>query len=270
LHAQTLKIAHEMQTLMEQQVTAGVANADVVSRQRAEVIRLESQLEDIVGRRKLLLNELALILGKEPGSVVIEPADLRNTIKQIELPPTIEANLLQRRPDMVAAELRVKSAYHLQESRRAARWPQVSIGVSTSTDPASSFASQWIALIAPKVSFPALDPQTKVRLQISEVDLETAQTEYKKALLEAINEVAGSMVKLSQHEAQWASEAKRSKEFEGLRANAKVRWDTGLSNRLDLLGADLNMLAVAQRQLDLYGQLLLDKIDLHNALGGGW
>ncbi len=39
---------------------------------------------------------------------------------------------------------------------------------------------------------------------------------------------------------------------------------------LELLGADLNLLAVKQRQLDLYTQLLLDQVNLHNALGGGW
>ncbi len=46
--------------------------------------------------------------------------------------------------------------------------------------------------------------------------------------------------------------------------------DAGVANRVELLGADLNLLAVKQRQLDLYTQLLLDQVNLHNALGGGW
>ena len=270
LHQETLKIARQMLTLLQQQVEAGVANTDAVARQRAEIIRLESQLEEIVARRKLLLNELALILGKEPGTVTIEPADLQNTLKRITLPAAIEANLLQRRPDLVAAELRVKSAYRMQESMRAARWPQVSIGMGTSTDPASLYASQWVGLIAPRISFPSLDPQTKVRLNLSEVDLESAQTEYKQAVLEAINEVASAMVNLSQHETQSANEAKRREQFQAMWKNAKVRLDTGLTNRVELLGAELDLLAVSQRQLDLYAQLLLDQINVHNALGGGW
>ncbi|UCD52407.1 MAG: TolC family protein [Phycisphaerales bacterium] len=270
LHEQTITVARGMLDLYQQQQAAGVAASDAVARQQAEVLRLESQLEEMAGRRKLLLNELALLSGKEPGTVTMEPADLRNTMRPIVLPEQIQANLLQRRPDLVAAELRVKSAYRMQESMRAARWPQVPIGVGTSTDPASLFASQWVALITPQISFPSLDPQTKVRLQLSEVDLESAQKQYKQAVLEAINEVASAMVTLRQHEVQLANEAKRLDQFEAIRETVRRRVDAGVSNRVELLGAELNQLAVQQRQLDLYGQLLLDQVNLHNALGGGW
>lgn len=270
LHQQTLDIAQQMLTLFEQQVTAGVGTTDAVSRQRAEILRLKSQLEDMVTRRQLLLNELALILGQEPGTVTIEPADLRKTIKALVLPDEIQANLLQRRPDLVAAELRVKSAYRMQESMRAAQWPQVTLGAGASTLPPSLLGSQWIALVTPQISFPSLDPQTKVRLQLSEVELETTQKQYKQAVLEAINEVAGAMVELNQHEAQRANEAKRLQEYETIHKNVKIRLEAGIANRVDLLGAQLNLLAIQQRQLDLYAQLLLDQITLHNALGGGW
>jgi multidrug efflux system outer membrane protein len=213
---------------------------------------------------------LALILGKEPGTVTIEPADLQNTIKLIKLPEKIQANLLQRRPDLVAAELRVKSAYRMQESARAARWPQASIGISSALDPASLYGSDWAAIISPRISFPALDPQTKIRLKISEVDLETSQKQYKKAVLEAINELAGAMVTMAQHEVQLSNETRRLTEYVSIRKTVNIRVDAGVSNRVELMGSELNMLAVKQRKLDLYGQLLLDQIKLHNALGGGW
>ena len=261
LHEHTLQIARKMLTLYEQQVVAGVGTTDAVSNQRAEILRLESQMKDINARRQLLLNELALILGKEPGTVTIEPADLQNTIKLIVLPDEIQANLLQRRPDLVAAELRVKSAYRMQESMRAARWPQVSIGAGGATIPSSLLGSQWVALIMPQISFPSLDPQTMIRLQLSEVDLQSAQTQYKQTVLEAINEVAGAMVELNQHDTQLANEAKRLQEYETIEKNVKIRLDAGIANRVELLGAQLNLLAIHQRQLDLYAQLLLDQIN---------
>jgi len=270
LHQDTLWIAQEMLTLYEQQQAAGVGTADTVSKQRADIIRLESQLQDINARRQLLLNELALILGREPGSVSIEPADLQDTVQLIAFPDQIQANLLQRRPDLIAAELRVKSAYHLQESTRAARWPQVTIGATGSTFSTAFLGSQWIAMIVPQIAFPNLDPQTKIRLQLSEVNLEASQKQYKKAVLKAINEVAGVVVTLSQHETQLTNEAKRLSEYRSSRSAVKGRVDAGVANRVELLGADLNLLAVKQRQLDLYTQLLLDQVNLHNALGGGW
>lgn len=270
LHRKTLKVSNQIRDLLEQQFKAGVTTSDVIARQRSEIIRLESQLKEMGGRRKLLLNELALILGKEPGTVTIEPTGLQNTIKLIKLPEKIQANLLQRRPDLVAAELRVKSAYRLQESARAARWPEVSIGIGSTIDPASLYGSDWATIISPRITFPALDPQTKIRLKISEVDLETSQKQYKKAVLEAINELAGAMVTMAQHEVQLSNETERLTEYVSISKTVKSRVDAGVSNRVDLLGSELNMLAVNQRKLDLYGQLLLDQIKLHNALGGGW
>lgn len=270
LHQQTLDVAGKMLALLQQQVTAGVGTSDAVARQRAEVLRLGSQMREIDGRRRLLLNELSLILGKEPGTVAIAPADLRGTLTPVKLPDEIQANLLQRRPDLVAAELRVQSAYRMQESMRAARWPQVSLGVATATDPASVFASQWVGLITPRISFPSLDPQTMTRLNLSEANLEAVQTQYKQAVLKAVNEVASSMVTLAQHQDQLADEAARIDEYQSIRASVKARVDAGVATQAELLGADLNLLAVNQRQLDLYGQLLLDQINLHGALGGGW
>ena len=158
----------------------------------------------------------------------------------------------------------------LQESTRAARWPQVSIGAGGSTLPPSLLGSQWVALITPQISFPSLDPQTKIRLQLSEVDLETSEKQYKKAVLEAINEVASAMVNLNKHETQLANEAKRLLEYQNIQKNVKIRFDAGFANRVELLGAGLDLLAINQRQLDLYAQRLLDQINLHNALGGGW
>ena len=59
-------------------------------------------------------------------------------------------------------------------------------------------------------------------------------------------------------------------EYETIEKNVKIRLNAGIANRVELLGAQLNLLAIHQRQLDLYAQLLLDQINLHNALGGGW
>jgi NodT family efflux transporter outer membrane factor (OMF) lipoprotein len=271
LHNQTLTIAKTMLELYKQQQTAGVATVDKVAKQRAEILRLDNQLKDISGRRKLLENELALLLGKEPGTVTIKLSPLQSTVKLIDLPKSIEANLLQRRPDLVAAELRVKSTYRMQESMRAARWPRVSIGVGAAlTDPTSILASNWVGMIVPKITFPNLDPQTKIRLQLSEVQLETTQKQYKKSVLAAINEVAGAMVELGKHRGQLTNETKRLGEYELIRKTQKSRVEAGVATKVELLGADLDLLAVKQRQLDIYAQLVLDQINLHNALGGGW
>ena len=270
LHDETLRVSREILALFEQRQVAGLETSDVVATQRAEVLRLESQMREIESRRKLLLNELALLSGKEPGTVQVAVSPLRSTMKQLPLPGEIQANLLTRRPDLVAAELRVKSAYRMQESMRAARWPQVGIGVTSMTDPSSFYSSQWVALITPKISFPALDPQTKVRLKLSEVELEAAQKEYKQSVLLAVSEVAEAMIELGRHEAQQAIEAKRLAEYSAIRGAVKDRVDAGVATRIDLLGAKLNVMAVQQRRLDLYAQVLLDQIALHNALGGGW
>jgi multidrug efflux system outer membrane protein len=270
LHTQTLGISRDLLNLLTIRQESGVSTSDELARQRAEIFRLESQLEEIDSRRKLLLSQLALLLGKEPGTVALEPAALQETLGLFDMPDEVQADLLTRRPDLVAAELRVKSAYQMQESTRAARWPQVSIGVSTALDPASAFSSQWIALISPQISFPVLDPQTLVDLKLSEVDLQSVQTQYKQAVLTAIDEVASSMVELSRYNRQRELEQKRYAEYLLMRKAVEIRVEAGTNSKIDLLGSKLNVIAVQQSQLDLYAEVLLSQVEVHNALGGGW
>jgi multidrug efflux system outer membrane protein len=270
LHTQTLGISRDLLNLLTIRQEAGVSTSDELARQRAEILRLESQLEEIESRRKLLLSQLALLLGKEPGTVSFEPAALQETLSLFDMPDEVQADLLTRRPDLVAAELRVKSAYQMQESTRAARWPQVSIGVSAAIDPASSFASQWVSMIAPKISFPVLDPQTLVDLKLSEVDLQSVQTQYKQAVLTAIDEVASSMVQLSRYNRQRELEQKRYGEYLLMRKAVEIRVGAGTNSKIDLLDSKLDVIAVQQRQLDLYAEVLLSQVEVYNALGGGW
>lgn len=268
LHNKSLEYANEILLLYKIQQEAGLVASDTVATQQAEIHRLEGQLKEITRIRQLVVNELALLSGASAEALKLEPANLRSNINPVDLPETIAADLLIRRPDVVAAELRVKSAYSLQESTRAARWPKVSIGVFGQQS--SSMSSSWIGLILPKISFPALDPQTKIRLQLSEEALLAARNSYKKTVLSAIREAADSVVNLNRHQEQLDDEKKRMEQLEVARKAVNDRVVAGLATKVELLLEELKLLAADQRQLDLYTQILIDQTQLHSALGGGW
>ncbi len=272
LHQLSLDASKEILAKLKIQLEGGVINKEDLSNQKAEIIRLTREMVELKRRRQIMVNELAFLLGKPAGSFTIPIASLRERMTLIQLPDTVQANLLERRPDIVAAELRVKKAYHLRESDRAARWPSVSVGLSGSFSSAalSTLTQSWTAAILPKINFPILDNSTKVRLKISEIEAREARENYKKTVLKAIKEVDNASINIRNRQQQLKLEKGRIKELRKALDLAMVRFKGGIISKLELRQMEREQLGAQQKGLDLYAQLINDMVDLHNALGGGW
>lgn len=272
LHGRSLVASKEILGKLKIQLEGGIINKEDLGNQEAEILRLSREITELKRRRQLAVNELAYLMGKPAGSITLTPADLRKKMTLIKLPKEIKANLLERRPDIVAAELRVKKAYHLRESARAARWPSISLGISANLSSAalSTLTQNWSASLLPKIDFPVLDNSTKVRLKISEIDAREAREYYKKTVLKAIKEVDNACINIRNRSEQLEIERKRINKLQESLRLAKVRLEGGIISKLELRQLEREHLGAQQKGLDLYAQLIKDMVDLHNALGGGW
>ena len=146
IHGRALGWAKEALNVYERQLANGLITRDAVTAQSAEVLRLEREIDELQRQRDVEINNLAVLLGKMPGSLAIEPGALRNRVKLPKVDTGVSANLLERRPDVVAADERLLEAYRITEARRAARLPTLTSGGSASItggfgNPTSFFAS---------------------------------------------------------------------------------------------------------------------------------
>jgi outer membrane protein, multidrug efflux system len=270
IHTRALGWANEALQVFERQLANGLITRDATTAQQAEVLRIEREIEELRRQREIEANNLAVLLGKMPGTVTLEPALLRDRVALPNVDTGVSANLLERRPDVVAADERLSAAYRITESRRAARLPSLSLGLSGGAAGGFSNPTTFFAEFLPRISFPALNPQTKIDLKLSEVDLEEARDRYTQTVLRAVQEAENAIIDLRSRHSQLETERQRRELLDRSLRDVDTRLKAGMATRLEVLEASRSLLLTEQLELQLYSFALLDTVRLFNSLGGGW
>jgi NodT family efflux transporter outer membrane factor (OMF) lipoprotein len=219
-------------------------------------------------------NQINLLLGENPGSVVRG----RGLTAQ-EFPPEVPAGLpsalLERRPDIRAAEQDLIAANAEIGVARAAYFPQLSLsgtlgGASTQLSSLFSGAhTQWN--LVPQVTQPIFTAgRLKSNVQLAQAERERALIQYERTIQTAFTEVSNALIAHQRvRESREKQEALVTTLEDRLRL-AYLRYHGGVDTQLNALDADRDLF---QAQLDL-AQLRLEDIltvvQLYKALGGGW
>ena len=270
IHQRALGWANEALRVYERQLANRLITRDATTQQKAEVLRIEREIQELRRQREIEINNLALLLGKMPGTFTLEPGRLRDRVELPTIDTGVSANLLERRPDVVAADERLSAAYRFTEARRAARLPTLTIGVSGGASGGFGNPTTFFASFLPRISFPALDPQTKIDIKISEVDLKEARDRYTQTVLRAVQEAENAIIDLRSRHQQLATEHQRTELLNRSMLDVDARLKAGMATRLEVLEASRSLLLTEQQELELYSFALLDSVRLYNSLGGGW
>ncbi len=121
-----LDIARKTQDLVNEQKKGGRLSSFEVERQAAQVATVEASIPPLVQQLRAAQHNLAVLLGKGPDEVTMITSSLRNlTVPQVPL--GMPAQLLERRPDIRAAEMNLIAANANIGSARAALFPTFSL-----------------------------------------------------------------------------------------------------------------------------------------------
>jgi NodT family efflux transporter outer membrane factor (OMF) lipoprotein len=243
-----------------------------VYQQKQVVENIQADLPLVEETEQLLLNELAVLLGKPARTPL---AITRSQLPEpTPLPPTgIPADLLAMRPDVRAAGLRLQAADWQIAAARANRLPSLSLTAQARYGESefNVLFDNWLLSLAANLTAPLIDGGFRA----AEVDRTRAVAEenlasYRNAVLTAVREVEDALV----------SETKQRKHIEALRQvnatarraleEAGVRYRNGLNDYLPVL---TQLLAVQGLERDLIraqADLLVTRVQLHRALGGTW
>jgi len=261
--------------LISQRRQAGAASALDYQEALGLVEQSRAELEVILRERKQAFNALVLLLGTPDAASVI-PAEPREQLRLLQdIAPGASSALLEQRPDIIAAEHRLKARHADIGAARAAFFPRISLtGTygSSSEELSGLFqggSRSWSFL--PTLSLPIFDAgRNRANLDLAEVRRDSAVAEYEDRIQIAFREVADALAAsdtlLREERARRAFAATST---EALRL-ARVRYEVGVDDHLRLLDAQrsnfVNELAVietaTQRQIVL--------VDLFRSLGGGW
>ena len=191
-----------------------------------------------------------------------------------ELQVGLPSLLLTRRPDIIAAEHRLKSANANIGAARAAFFPRIALnaaygGLSTELNSLLDPSSRaW--LFSPSISMPIFDGgRTQAGLELSEVRKDIAVANYEKTIQVAFREVSDALT------ARWWLTEQVAIQRQALAAQTerarltRLRYDNGAASYFEVIESQRDLLNVQQQFVQVRRALLSSRVGLYAALGGG-
>ncbi len=261
-------------SLMQRKLQAGVASDLEVSQTKSLMEESRASLARYEARVGQDVNYLVLLVGAPLPQDLPDVRRLKDVASLHDLPEGVPSTLLERRPDIRAAEHRLKGYNANIGAARANFFPTITLTGAlgtVSTDYDNLFqgpARMWNFL--PQVSLPIFDTGRNIaRLRVSQTDRDIAVAEYEKAIQNAFREVGDALVQRAHIGDQLDAERALVESTGTSYKLAMARYDVGVDSYLNVLDSQRSLYTAQQ---SLIGTLLLresNALTLYKALGGG-
>ena len=250
----------------------GLTPKTQVLQQQAEVNRLSIDLLELKRLRQLSENALATLLGVPGGDLTVPIAQLSNSVMLIKVPGGLPADLLSRRPDIVAAEYRVLQAHELEGQARLAKLPGFSLTANTGSTSLDllDLLKSWTFGLTPTVNIPIFDPSVNARLRVSEAQSKLVIEEYRGTVMRAFEEVERALINITNRNLQRFKLLERQSQLRLVTLQVEAQLEEGLVTQLQVFESERSLLSTELALLENYQNLLSDTVSLYKALGGGW
>ncbi|WP_174821664.1 efflux transporter outer membrane subunit [Duganella rivi] len=282
--------AYAEQYALAQQTYEARARTYKLTQQRAEVgassrldLRSNETLMETARASALALarqraqaeNALTLLVGQAPAAAAsgAMPSDLQLTAMHA-IPEGLPSDLLTRRPDIRAAEQRLKAANANIGAARAAFFPRISLTAALGSSSPSlhglfdSGSGSWS--FAPQLTLPIFDAgRNSANLTLAEVRKNIAIADYEKTIQTAFREVADALAARDYvGEQEAAQRAVQEAQADRLKL-LQLRFDNGVASSLDVLDAQRELFSAQQALVQARLLRTTSAIDLYRTLGGG-
>lgn len=258
--------------LIELRYRNGLATILDVYQQRQAVAETESAIPLQEARYEVLKHTLAVLLGKAPrDDLALAEVDFADPGP---LPAYgIPADLLARRPDVRAAGLRLRTADWQVAVARADRLPRLQLSATLSTDAEAlgMLLDNWFAQLAAGVTGPIFDGgRRKAEVDRTRAVVDERLAAYRLTVLESIAEVEDALVLIDRQQAFIGALDVQLEAARNAHREALGRYRKGLTDYLPVLTALRNLQGLERDVVEAAHDLLVYRVQLHLALGGGW
>lgn len=220
-------------------------------------------------------NALVLLIGQPLPAELPAAQPLSSQQLLADLPAGLPSDLLQRRPDIRAAEHQLKAANAVIGAARAAFFPTITLTGSAGTSSAelaglfTGGSAAWS--FSPQITLPIFEAgNNKANLDVAKVSKLIEVANYEKAIQSAFREVADALVARSSLDEQIAAEEALVNAQQQRYKLADLRYRNGVDNYLVVLLAQRDLYDAQQTLVNSRFARLANLIDLYKSLGGGW
>ncbi|MEK0435158.1 MAG: hypothetical protein RL369_1207 [Pseudomonadota bacterium] len=261
-------------TITENRYKVGVAPKTDLLQAQTQLSNAQSDYTGLLSQRAQLEHAIAVLLGEAPANFSIAVSD-EWRIAVPELPLVVPSELLERRPDIAAAERRVAAANEQIGIARSAYFPTVNL-----TGSAGGFAATAPGLLSNPTSIWSLGVAltqpifnaglTKSRVASAEAFYEQEVALYRQTVLEAFQSVEDQLIAsrvLAEQEALLAASASAATQAQVQVLN---RYRAGQVSFLEVVTAQTTALSARRALLQAQSNRQVASVALIKAVGGGW
>ena len=269
----TVETRRESLALLSARAEGGLVATVNVNRAEVDLANAETMVQKLTRARAQTENGLSLLLGQLPSDVARGSSLTEQTFPP-EVPVGLPSELLERRPDVLAAERQLHAQTAKIGIAQAARFPSLSLtasGGGKSSSLGEITASNSFLNIGANLLSPIFDAGgRKARVEVERARTEQLLNQYEQVVLSAFREVEDALVAIETYRLEHEIRLRqRESAREGLEV-AQALYDGGLSSYmevLDLQRAVFNTELMASETLQLHHSSV---VQLYRALGGGW
>ncbi|MFJ5297094.1 efflux transporter outer membrane subunit [Pseudomonas sp. NPDC088368] len=274
---ETVTLRDNTAKLLVRRLDNGAVANYVVDQAQTELYSARAEQLAVEQQYALTAHALATLLGQAPSAFSVEGKPL-NPIT-VQLPPGLPSTLLERRPDIAAAERAMAAENARIGVAKAAFFPSLSLTGALgyeSTDLGNlTNWSQRTFLLGPLVgtalNLPIFDGgRRKADMARARAVYEERVGEYRKTVLQAFREVEDALVSMRTLDARIVHQQGAQEASSRVARSAKSRFDEGDVDYLVVVDAERTLLRNRQLLIQSEGARARATVDLVRALGGGW
>ena len=276
--AGTVDLRQQQVQLVRSRYEGGVGSELDVAQAETELATTEAEAASLAHQRDELENAIAILVGENPVQFRLPALAQTDKIWNPEppvIPAGLPADLLERRPDVAAAERQMASANAKIGVAKGAFFPVVTLtgsGGYLSGDVESLF--NWNSRVwsfGPSVSLPIFaGGRNRANLERARNAYTESVALYRQQVLVAFGDVENSLSGIRQLAVQSAAQNRAVTAARRATELATQRYRAGIVAYLEVVDASRDALAAERANAQLAGQRLITTVQLIKALGGGW
>lgn len=251
----------------------GIASDEDVAQAETQLETTQAQATDLGIQRAQLEHAIAILTGQPPATFAI--AALPSNAQPPVVPVGLPSQLLERRPDIAAAERRVAEANADIGVTRAAFYPSLTLSATAgleSTSIASWFT--WPARffsLGPTLSQTLFDKgRRRAATEVSFAQYDATVANYRQTVLTAFQEVEDNLAALRILSRELDEQNAAVASAQRTLSLSTERYKSGIDSYLNVITAQTTLLNNQRTAVNLQMQQMTASVELIKALGGGW
>lgn len=237
---------------------------------QAKIQLLEAQvaIQTFTRSRRQVENAISILMGNPPREIP-RGLPLQQQVFPPELPAGVPSELLDRRPDVLAAERQLQAQTERIGAAEALKYPSFTINLTTGMNlinPVAGFAALGAQILGPIFN----NKSAKMQVEIEQDRTIQLLNNYEKVFITALREVEDAMISVTTYQHEFLLRKEQLAASGEAVKLSWVRYDGGLTSYLEVLDLQRSHFSSQLKASEALQMQLTSAVRLYQALGGGW